>query len=157
MLIAARTTSQSLAPLAHGGNLATARAMFPNAIEPFIDLSTGINPWPYPVPDNAPIEGWPVEGGTLDNVQRNGQGDRHLLVVDPVNRMLYEFFVARKTQLILPGQDTERPSWGPQNAGRRGCCQDKIPYLGGLETRARRSGPPCLAPRPGPGGTGLPR
>ena len=51
MLIAARTTSQSLAPLAHGGNLATARAMFPNAIEPFIDLSTGINPYPYPVPE----------------------------------------------------------------------------------------------------------
>src|SRR5258707_14995557 len=51
MLIAARTTSQSLAPLAHGGNLAAARAMFPNAVEPFIDLSTGINPYPYPVPE----------------------------------------------------------------------------------------------------------
>jgi len=51
MLIAARTVPQSLAPLAHGGNLATARAMFPNAPEPFIDLSTGINPYPYPLPD----------------------------------------------------------------------------------------------------------
>jgi cobalamin biosynthetic protein CobC len=51
MLIAARTDFQMLAPLAHGGNLAAARAMFPNAIEPFIDLSTGINPYPYPVPE----------------------------------------------------------------------------------------------------------
>jgi cobalamin biosynthetic protein CobC len=51
MLIAADTVSQPLAPLAHGGNLAAARAMFPNAIEPFIDLSTGINPYPYPVPE----------------------------------------------------------------------------------------------------------
>jgi cobalamin biosynthetic protein CobC len=51
MLIAADTVSQPLAPLAHGGNLAAARAMFPNAIEPFIDLSTGINPHPYPVPE----------------------------------------------------------------------------------------------------------
>src|SRR5258708_3085625 len=51
MLIAARTDLQTLAPLAHGGNLAAARAMFPNAIEPFIDLSTGINPYPYPVPE----------------------------------------------------------------------------------------------------------
>ena len=25
--------------------------MFPNAPEPFIDLSTGINPFPYPVPE----------------------------------------------------------------------------------------------------------
>jgi hypothetical protein len=52
---------------------------------------------PYPVPDNAPIEGWPLAGGTLDNIQRNGTGDRHMLVVDPVNRMLYEFYQARKT------------------------------------------------------------
>jgi cobalamin biosynthesis protein CobC len=51
MLIAARTVPQPLAPLAHGGNLAAARQMFPNAIEPFIDLSTGINPYPYPVPE----------------------------------------------------------------------------------------------------------
>jgi cobalamin biosynthetic protein CobC len=54
MLIAADTVSQPLAPLAHGGNLAAARAMFPNAIEPFIDLSTGINPNPYPVPEIPP-------------------------------------------------------------------------------------------------------
>jgi cobalamin biosynthesis protein CobC len=51
MLIAADTVSQPLAPLAHGGNLAAARAMFPNAVEPFIDLSTGINPYPYPMPE----------------------------------------------------------------------------------------------------------
>lgn len=35
----------------HGGDLAAARRMFPDAPEPFIDLSTGINPRPYPVPD----------------------------------------------------------------------------------------------------------
>jgi cobalamin biosynthetic protein CobC len=51
MLIAARTDFQMLAPLAHGGNLAAARLCFPHAPEPFIDLSTGINPHPYPVPE----------------------------------------------------------------------------------------------------------
>ncbi|HEY6834434.1 MAG TPA: threonine-phosphate decarboxylase CobD [Pseudolabrys sp.] len=50
MLIAADTVPQPLAPLAHGGNLAAARQMFPDAPEPFIDLSTGINPYPYPLP-----------------------------------------------------------------------------------------------------------
>jgi hypothetical protein len=55
------------------------------------------DPGPYPVPDNAPIEDWPVSGGTLDNIQRNGRGDRHMIVVDPVNRMLYEFYQGRKT------------------------------------------------------------
>jgi cobalamin biosynthesis protein CobC len=37
-------------PLAHGGRLIEARRMFPGAPEPFLDLSTGINPVPYPLP-----------------------------------------------------------------------------------------------------------
>jgi cobalamin biosynthesis protein CobC len=37
-------------PLPHGGDLAAARHLFPDAPKPFIDLSTGINPNPYPVP-----------------------------------------------------------------------------------------------------------
>jgi len=54
---------------------------------------------PFPIPDNAPIEGWPLwpPGVQLEKVQREGGGDRHVLVVDPVNRMLYELFVGRKT------------------------------------------------------------
>jgi cobalamin biosynthetic protein CobC len=54
MLIRPQTTAPSqaslLEPLAHGGELAVARRMFPGAPEPFIDLSTGINPQPYPLP-----------------------------------------------------------------------------------------------------------
>lgn len=63
---------------------------------------------PYPLPDNVPIEGWPVhyqrdpklKGATLDEVQRdtrNENGDRHAIVVDPTNRMLYEFYQLKKT------------------------------------------------------------
>jgi cobalamin biosynthetic protein CobC len=37
-------------PLQHGGDLAMARRLFPGAPQPFIDLSTGINPLPYPLP-----------------------------------------------------------------------------------------------------------
>jgi cobalamin biosynthetic protein CobC len=37
-------------PLLHGGDLSAARRLFPGAPEPFIDLSTGINPYPYPLP-----------------------------------------------------------------------------------------------------------
>src|ERR1700719_115375 len=36
--------------LLHGGDLAAARRLFPDAPEPFIDLSTGINPHSYPIP-----------------------------------------------------------------------------------------------------------
>ncbi len=62
---------------------------------------------PFPVPDNVPIEGWPAgylhrkgERITLDDVQRDRlkeDGDRHASVIDPVNRMLYEFYQLRKT------------------------------------------------------------
>ncbi|MDB5311765.1 MAG: hypothetical protein JWO38_5967 [Gemmataceae bacterium] len=63
---------------------------------------------PYPLPPSVPIEGWPVnytrnpklKGTTLDDVQRdklNENGDRHAIVVDPTNRMLYEFYQLKKT------------------------------------------------------------
>lgn len=38
------------APIVHGGDLDAARRLFPDAPEPWIDLSTGINPVPYPSP-----------------------------------------------------------------------------------------------------------
>lgn len=38
----------------HGGRLGAARRHFPGAPEPFLDLSTGINPIPWPVPPLPP-------------------------------------------------------------------------------------------------------
>lgn len=38
----------------HGGALDRMRAAFPGAPAPWIDLSTGINPWPYPFTDIPP-------------------------------------------------------------------------------------------------------
>ena len=63
---------------------------------------------PYPVPDNAVIEGWPANFQrdpataklTLEDIQRgkpNLDSDRHGIVVDPVNRKLYEFYRLTKT------------------------------------------------------------
>lgn len=63
---------------------------------------------PYPVPDNAVIEGWPASfkreaatrALTLEEVQRGKPslvGDRHGIVVDPVNRKLYEFYRLTRT------------------------------------------------------------
>lgn len=40
-------------PIPHGGDLDAAAVRFPNAQRPWIDLSTGINPVPYPVPTFA--------------------------------------------------------------------------------------------------------
>ncbi|MBA4066115.1 MAG: hypothetical protein C0501_20835 [Isosphaera sp.] len=66
------------------------------------------DPGPYPTPDATPIEGWPayfkrsakLKDLTLDDVQRGKptpDADRHGIVVDPVNRKLYEFYKLTKT------------------------------------------------------------
>jgi hypothetical protein len=66
------------------------------------------DPGPFPVRENAPIENWPLAHNedtravarpsqTLQDIQRNGSGDRHLLIADPVNGKLHEFWQARKT------------------------------------------------------------
>jgi hypothetical protein len=73
-----------------------------------LDYPNESDPGPYPVPDNAPIENWPLAvnedqnavtkpGQTLEDLQRNGSGDRHVIVVDPVNGKLYEFWQTRKS------------------------------------------------------------
>lgn len=55
----------------HGGDLAAARAAFPNAPEPWLDLSTGINPIPYPVPALDPeVWGRLPDRGRLQRLER---------------------------------------------------------------------------------------
>jgi cobalamin biosynthesis protein CobC len=44
-------------PLGHGGDLGDVRRRHPDAPQPWIDLSTGINPLPYPVAD-LPADSW---------------------------------------------------------------------------------------------------
>lgn len=51
----------------------------------FTDYGDESDPGPYPVPDNAPIEGGP-----------SSTGDRHVIVLDSDNRMLYELFYSFK-------------------------------------------------------------
>jgi len=41
----------------HGGDIDSIRRAFPDAPVPWIDLSTGINPWPYPI-GNLPPDAW---------------------------------------------------------------------------------------------------
>ncbi len=44
-------------PVFHGGDIAWAEREFGPPAEPWIDLSTGINPWPYPL-DTPPADAW---------------------------------------------------------------------------------------------------
>ena len=54
---ARRAMMEDEAPIAHGGALDEARRRYPLAPEPWIDLSTGINPVAYPLPV-IPPEAW---------------------------------------------------------------------------------------------------
>jgi len=73
-----------------------------------LDYPDESDPGPYPVPDNAPIENWPLAvnedtealtkpGQSLEDLQRHGTGDRHIIVVDPVNGKFHEFWQSRRT------------------------------------------------------------
>jgi hypothetical protein len=73
-----------------------------------LDYANESDPGPFPLPDAAPIENWPLTrnenlkalpqaGQTLEQFQRNAQGDRHVLVVDPVNGKLHEFYGTKRS------------------------------------------------------------
>lgn len=73
------------------------------AVEDYAEES---DPGPFPIPGNAPIEGWPLEASTGESlpgdpqstlavIQRAGEGDRHLIVVDPARGRLVELLAAR--------------------------------------------------------------
>ena len=42
----------------HGGDLTEAMARHGGTPDSWLDLSTGINPWPWPVPENLPGDAW---------------------------------------------------------------------------------------------------
>jgi hypothetical protein len=73
-----------------------------------LDYPDESDPGPYPVPDNAPIENWPLArnensralpkpGQTLEQFQREAEGDRHIILVDPGNGKIHEFWQAKRT------------------------------------------------------------
>ena len=73
-----------------------------------LDYASESDPGPFPLPDEAPIENWPLTrnenqkalpqpGQTLAQFQRDAQGDRHVLVVDPMNGRLHEFYGTKRT------------------------------------------------------------
>jgi cobalamin biosynthetic protein CobC len=66
------------APWYHGGNINAAQRLFPDAPEPWIDLSTGINPEPYPIGE-VPASAWtrlpqPADLTALEIVARHAYG-----------------------------------------------------------------------------------
>ncbi len=82
--------------MVHGGRRHAARARFPEAPGPWIDLSTGINPLPYPLPDLAPAVFTDLpEPDDLVRLERAaaeayGVADPAMVVAAPGTRILIE-------------------------------------------------------------------
>ena len=80
----------------HGGSLERARALFPDAPEPFLDLSTGINPHAYPF-SPPPATAWTrlPEPGRLEELKQAAAGAYRA----PLARNVV---AAPGTQILLP-------------------------------------------------------
>ncbi|TCH98408.1 threonine-phosphate decarboxylase [Roseococcus sp. SYP-B2431] len=90
----------------HGGNLTEARLRFPEARGPWLDLSTGISPFPYPLPD-FPAEAFTrlPEPADLLRLQalaarRYGARDPALVVAAPGTQILLPLIA----KLLPPGR-----------------------------------------------------
>jgi cobalamin biosynthetic protein CobC len=97
-------------PWYHGGNINAARRLFPEAPEPWIDLSTGINPIPYPVGDIA-HSAWsrlpePSDIAELEAAARGayGAGRRADIVAAPGTQAIIQWlpslFPARRVGIL---------------------------------------------------------
>lgn len=113
--------------MVHGGRRHAARARFPEAPGPWIDLSTGINPLPYPLPDLAPAVFADLpEPDDLARLERAaaaayGVADPAMVVAAPGTQILIELLpliAAPGTALVLgPTYGEHGPGWA--RAGHR--------------------------------------
>ena len=129
--------------LPHGGQLVAARRRFPSAPEPFIDLSTGINPIAYPLPHLAP-DLWHrlPEPETLAGLQHAAAAayrvaDPAMIVAAPGTQILISLLphlLRHDTAAILaPTYGEHRAAW--HNAGARTrevATLDALPSTGAI-------------------------
>ena len=123
--------------------------------QPLVDVAFGYDdesdPGPYPIPADAPIEG----GAESD-------GDRHVLVVDRDNCVLYEMYRAfhgtrrRLASRVRCGfrSRCQRPEAGRVDLRRRGGAADPA-RAGALRRGGRRRDPPRTAVHRAPDAKGL--
>jgi hypothetical protein len=117
------------------------------------------DPGPFPIPPNAPIKNWPLArnedrralpgpGMTLERFQREGTGDRHLIVVDPLNHRVHGFWQARRTDAgrtrhRRPRSILRRTRYDP-NDGHRRTPRSSRPSFATMKSRAAASHMPCV-------------
>jgi cobalamin biosynthetic protein CobC len=111
-------------PVVHGGDLAEARHRFPGAPLPWIDLSTGINPVPYPVPALS-SEAWTRLPSSADlralveaAARRYGVDDPETIVAAPGTQALIQLLprlvTGSRVAIVGPTYEEHEVSWRRQ-------------------------------------------
>ena len=122
-------------PVAHGGDLGDVRRRYPQAPLPWIDLSTGINPVPYPIPPLSP-ESWTRLPSRADlaalveaAARRYGVRDPETLVAAPGTQALIQLlprlFARSRVAVVGPTYDEHEVSWRRQ--GHEVTIVDRLP------------------------------
>ncbi|RAN34512.1 threonine-phosphate decarboxylase CobD [Hyphomonas pacifica] len=106
--------------LIHGGALDVMQLKFPNVDRPWIDLSTGINPWAYPIGDISAEATTHLPTRNLMHrcraaMARALNGPEEALVLSPGSelliRLLPSLLTARRVAILSPTYGDHRTSW----------------------------------------------
>ncbi|WP_339669078.1 threonine-phosphate decarboxylase [Dasania marina] len=121
--------------LEHGGNLLQARQQYPDAQQPWLDLSTGISPWSWPVTD-LPQACWqrlPEYSDSFSRVVSNYYGVQGLVPVagsQQAIELLPQLLPPSTVAMPLWGYAEHRQAW--QKAGHQLLTYNSYAHLLGL-------------------------
>lgn len=105
--------------LEHGGRLRRAAAEFGIPLADWLDLSTGISPWSYPVPP-LPVEAWqrlPEDDDGLEAAAARYYGSAELLPVagsQPAIQALPGVLAGARVSLLAPSYAEHAAAWAPR-------------------------------------------
>ncbi|BAM88782.1 putative threonine-phosphate decarboxylase [Bradyrhizobium oligotrophicum S58] len=125
----------------HGGDLAAISGRYPDAPQPWLDLSTGINPIPYPVPTIPPASWTRLPGKSEDDALRAAAAARYgvaepdMIVAAPGTQALLQILPRlrpRATVAVLaPTYEEHALCW--RRCGHRVDLVDDVDALAGAD------------------------
>jgi cobalamin biosynthesis protein CobC len=153
-------TPGEAAALPHGGRLGEARARFPGAPEPWLDLSTGINPHAYPLPDLPPAAFTrlpePEEQAALEGLAGTAYGaaDAAMVVAAPGTQalisLLPRLFPASDVAVLGPTYNEHAAAWRAAGVAVRDVAEFDALAGGGTAVLCNPNNPDGRRHPPGP-------
>lgn len=117
--------------LEHGGGLRAASRRYDIALDDWIDLSTGIAPWPYPAPD-IPSSVWqrlPEDDDGLLDAARAYYGTAQLMAINGSQAAILALprvFAPRQVAVLAPSYNEYAPAWRAVGHEVCECTADEI-------------------------------